>query len=96
MATFTPGPWRIEERFQGRLMIRSIDATIAYVAVGEGEFEDANLIATAPELYRALEWAADILGDFGGCSCMSETDSCCPSSAARTALAKARGEQVSA
>lgn len=51
----TPGPWVVaEDRFGGRLVVRSSDTTVAYAAVGDGEIEDAHLIAAAPELYEAL------------------------------------------
>jgi hypothetical protein len=68
--THTPGPWKIRYEKSGR----TIDAVIvmgkssAYFTRGIGQTFDeqqsnARLIAAAPELLTALEWALDQLDD---------------------------------
>lgn len=92
---FTRGPWKHGHMFDAeRYWIGpDCDQPVAFV---DRDTPEANvlLIKAAPDLYAALEWAYNALGDYGGCSCMTETADCCASSRARTALAKARGEEA--
>lgn len=51
----TPGPWFVApDRFQGRLTICNANTTIAYMAVGEGEADDAQAVIAAPVLIDAI------------------------------------------
>jgi hypothetical protein len=103
MSKHTPGPWTWQEG-DGNEMPKLIagdkevcnfgDDTTYYPSEGEPPNDaDASLIAAAPELLEALEWCADTLAVFvdDGTAAL---DSVIGKNltAARAAIAKARGE----
>lgn len=51
--TFTPGPWLVDPRFPDT--IRAADGTTLFVGTTDNarKFENARLIAAAPDLYAA-------------------------------------------
>ena len=62
--TYTPGPWRFDERFDGVFIIK--DNKLKHVAdFGKCDlpetFSNMRIIAAAPELLAALENAANVL-----------------------------------
>ena len=90
-AKHTAGDWHDVYRFtpdRKRMMIVAKDGTqIAQVRLDVGPMEaeaNAHLIAAAPELLKALEHAADFMGE------MCHPDDLL--SMARAAIAKAKGE----
>lgn len=96
-AGFTPGPWLIEpqgERARGHWLADNAGAYVALACSRDNsrDEEDANarLIAAAPELYEALALAAEWIAEDG--ASLSEV----AEAKIYAALAKARGEQVSA
>lgn len=90
---WTPGPW---EKTSESGEIASREGVYIARAIGtvteEGK-ANAHLIAAAPDLYEALEWAEDELASYApDPSCRSKiTDDILVR--VRTALDKARGEQ---
>jgi hypothetical protein len=56
-AKWTPGPWKVQSAFIGPLLITAHGQLIA--KVGDADFKtaagNAELIASAPDLYEALE-----------------------------------------
>lgn len=91
---FTPGPWRADFQWKyGYVKIASRGGWVANVAMKRGGTvlsmnkvkANAHLIAAAPDLYAACEWALERLvehhGDIGELSADLEA-----------ALRKARGE----
>jgi hypothetical protein len=85
----TPGPWKINEEHPYRIIGREegkpynivIAETCGYKFMRE---QNARLIATAPELLRALEQLLDLQQRYTNVS-LKEFDQ------ARTAIAKAKG-----
>ena len=75
-ATYTPGPWRID---QFGVVLGSNGEFIAEI-FGPDE-DNFDLIVSAPELYEALNYTAQLLEALGGTALM-----------ARAALSRARGE----
>ena len=64
---FTPGPW-VNGRYD---MGYIFDANGEYICVcgiddSDGANANAALIAAAPDMYQALEWAYRVHGDHGG------------------------------
>lgn len=62
--TFTNGPWRVDQRGHNAVEVVTEDAVIAELAPGNGTLTNranANLIAAAPELYKALKTAEQAL-----------------------------------
>jgi hypothetical protein len=60
----TPGPWVYQEHTTGTIEIHNQDSTIGTVAqLNPRGPEDARLIAAAPELLRACEYAVLALGE---------------------------------
>ena len=91
--SWTPGPWKIQRTNQGVFIEGNVEKPIGYLALirpvhpdGNRVMEDANaaLIAAAPELYEALEWAYRVHGEHGGPLGLGV--------AMKAALEKARGE----
>ena len=77
---FTPGPWRLAYRTDGRCFITDSDRR--YLSGEIARPEDWHLIATAPDLYAALDRITT-------CTWPPTQDDV---DIARAALAKARGE----
>jgi len=97
MSKHTPGPW---ERSNNSVVSRKASCVVVRLPaqtdrVGDEPTEqierwdaDARLIAAAPELLAALEATVSLLEKLGHAS-----DNSLTVSAARTAIAKARGER---
>ena len=88
MTKFTKGPWGIEYGEDSDLIhVGYIDerGIMPSVVVSLHDESNAHLIAAAPDLYEALEYCIDCLGDEFALpnDCIDE---------AMNALAKARGE----
>ena len=58
MLKLTNGPWLVAEQVSGMITVVSSVGTVAAIGVGEHNMPDANLIASAPDMYAALD-AAD-------------------------------------
>lgn len=56
MTAHTKGPWLIGES-KTRLPIKAGKRTVAYVQMSRRDYEDAHLIAAAPEMLEALKLA---------------------------------------
>lgn len=89
--TFTPGPWRVDPRFPDT--IRAADGTTLFVGTTDNlrKFENARLIAAAPDLYAALDRVAHTIHWMDS----DDRDSIFPDGlheAIRAALRRARGE----
>lgn len=86
---FTPGPWRKATGIT-YCAVRSDEGVIADMRLVDGYYNtfDASLIAAAPELYEALEFAAKTLERTAN----DNLDGRNAATQARAALAKARGE----
>ena len=94
---WTPGPWRAVMGSRHVVDVFAGDRDVVSVYGGGVGFEyrdaNAHLIAAAPDLYAALETLSalnDDSGPFGGEIYQDRVDRAW--SAARAALAKARGE----
>jgi len=81
---FTPGPWRNED---GVIHAGTNDHIAVMKAMPEWE-DNATLIAAAPEMYKKLEYLADVFR-FG---CMKHTDRT-EALEIEEILKKARGEK---
>ena len=75
VAQHTPGPWRVEPQWNGRMDIRGADNTIcggvwrgAYGEPGSIGQANAKLMAAAPELLEALETYELPGGHMVGCT----------------------------
>lgn len=109
MSGWTPGPWTVQLTCPSprtratafEVVTEDYDVAAGYIGIRKAE--DAQLIAAAPELYEALEYAlaklrqyADEDGFSGnhGAGCMTDPDDfiCEAEWKAEAALAKARGE----
>jgi hypothetical protein len=92
----TPGPWRVSDTINRRINIRNAGNQLGESAIcmlPEGRIErergaNARLIAAAPELLAALEWAMSQIDDD------LDLDHQNAVSAARAAIAKAKGERI--
>jgi len=85
---FTPGPWvrmNVTDVFTDGKSGQQIADCMPNIAVSINELAaNAALIAAAPELYEALEWAYRVHGEHGGPLGLGV--------AMKAALEKARGE----
>ena len=82
---WTPGPWRIKE-----WPYRHIRSDAGCVFANDYKpYANARLIAAAPDLYEALEWAVNHFDGNTKCNANQETN-CIEK--CRDALAKARGD----
>ena len=86
---WTPGPWRADGDTYNRVVWSDADNRVCFMAHSNGlddirDIATSNLIAAAPDLYAALDGLLGLL-DAGS---LYEPQAY----AARTALAKARGE----
>ena len=91
---FTPGPWKVQRTNQGVFIEGNVEKPIGYLAQVRGIYRDGNrvmedanaaLIAAAPDMYEALEWAYRVHGEHGGPLGLG--------AAMAAALKKARGEE---
>ena len=97
-ATHTPGPWKFEEAFDDDtscgIVIRSATDEIAQInSIGVTDFENAALLASAPDLLQSLRECIDILRDF---NCVTGEDGEEPLPfyvRSLAAIARATGEQ---
>jgi hypothetical protein len=103
-ASFTPGPWRLVPCPCGHCDRKQL-GNVGTFYVGTGfDGPDAHLIAAAPELYDLLAEAVTLFANgVGAMAAHSDADNQKHCDIARglihridNALAKARGEQVSA
>lgn len=85
---WTPGPWAFHKRGQRIYGGKTGGLDIAQMRINPDWEANAHLIAAAPDLYAALERALNFIANTE--SEMGEALPC--GDAARTALAKARGE----
>ncbi len=83
----TPGPWEIDFTMHGALAVRS-KASFVATACRDTQYEQANayLLAAAPELLDACEWLVKMCEANGYALDNPKLH------AARTAIAKAKGE----
>lgn len=93
--THTPGPWRVDSRFDAVFIIR--DNKLQHVAdFGKCDlpetFSNMRLIASAPELLAALENAANVLAGIATGDLKTIGKDSPALVQARSAIAKARGE----
>lgn len=92
---FTPGPWEVKEEGEKWLWVgpaswvKRICRVVLYNGTEREDKANAHLIAAAPDLYDALERAEYMLRQYG----MRPEFYREVASEARSALAKARGEQ---
>ena len=90
---WTPGPWAVGKNGD----VNSKDGLVVVVGVSyeigkaarDRDKADARLIAAAPDLYEALEWAVNHFDGDTKCNANQETN-CIEK--CRDALAKARGD----
>jgi len=83
MSEFTKGPWSIKN---GDLKSRHMYQIVGPLHIANtARMEDLNLVAAAPDMYEALKYCLDCLGNEHALpsDCIAEVDN---------ALAKARGE----
>ena len=80
-ATHTPGPWRVED---GQTIWSGEELVGAAGRIGMPMEANARLIAAAPEMLAALEWAVETAD--------TEQYDADWYAAARAAIAKAKGE----
>ena len=89
--TFTPGPWLVDPRFPDT--IRAADGTTLFVGTTDNarKFENARLIAAAPDLYAALDdIIAEVLRYYKNGGAIEPLGKACAKAA--IALRRARGE----
>jgi hypothetical protein len=99
VSSHTPGPWAYRQSHSDTCDLEVLDSDGNVVAGEYGVREQANarLIAAAPELYEALSKIEKRLFAFGHVQTnLDRHDVASMLDVARGALAKARGEQVSA
>lgn len=85
MVKFTKGPWRIEE-FRDFTSIMAGDSEICYMDDDLNRYENARLIASAPEMYELLELLDNYLAINGGLNDRMTTE-------IRKLMKKVRGEE---
>lgn len=86
----TPGPWIAEVDIKGGTMEIRAARSRYILAVARG-FADAHLIAAAPDLLAALELGIALMECIEGNDFLNEHEAAF-ATAARAAIAKARGE----
>lgn len=101
MAGYTPGPWSFQApniwslvqdvKPHGRRRVASL--VVAYKD-SEEYYANANLIASAPELYEALAGLISFAEEVEARLLVGDEGCLWPVEAARVALRKARGEQL--